>query len=235
MRNMFLVLLILLVGCQEYEPKFQYLSAIIDLSEQGSYRPSSKEILSYLENGHPSDGLELSLSYVSETRYADKHQFVLPKGATGLLSNEDSRRTKRRLLLSQFKDTLGNIQKNFKALTHSEIFRLVTNQLSRLSKMTGSKTLLLFSDLKEHSSLYSVYNKRQLQILLKSPELVAKKFCEQVQLNQDLSGITIHVLYQPKLEDDQVFTALVALYRVVFEAKGAVIKVSKTHKFSFQR
>ena len=225
-----LLLLILLAGCQQYQTTNQYLSTIIDLTEEDSYKPSTKEVLSYLEKGHSSDGIELSLRYVGETRYAEKYRFILPTGETGWFSNEDTRRTKRRVLLKSFKDTLNKYKKGLSP--RSEIFRLVVDEANRLSKFNGIRSILAFTDLKEHSSLFSIYDKRQLQKLYKSQKLLAQEFSKQVPIVKDLSGITIHILHQPKLQDDQLFTALVALYRAVFESRGASVVVSKTHKFA---
>ena len=223
------LLFILLAGCQEYEPKTQYISTIIDLSEEGSYKPSSKEILSYLEKGHSSDGLDISLRYVSETRYAPKHQFVLEQSETGWLSNEDTQRRKKRLLLEQFKDTLLSTQGSQMPLSKSEIFRLVVDELEHLSKQKGKRTLLLISDIKEHSSLFSVYNKNQYRKLLNEPEALADLFQNEVSIPKNLSGITLHILYRPKPEEDIGFTAMVTLYRNLFESRGAIVKVSQIH------
>ncbi len=233
MKKLIIIFLVLFMGCEEYHPTTKYLSTIIDLTEEDSYKPSAKEVLSYLENEHSSDGIELSLRYVGETRYAEKYQFVLPTGETGWFSNEDTRRTKRRMLLENFKDTLSSYENRLSL--RSEIFRLTVEEVNRLSMTDRRSTLLLFSDLKEHSSLFSVYDKRQVRQLYKSPKLLAQKFSKDVSVAKDLSGITIHILYQPKLKDDQLFTALVALYRAVFEPRGASVKVSKTHKISFQK
>ena len=233
MKKLVIILSVLFTGCEEYHPTTKHLSTIIDLTEEDSYKPSTKEVLSYLEKGHSSDGIELSLRYVGETRYAEKYEFVLPTGETGWFSNEDTRRTKRRMLLQSFNDTLSSYQRELSS--RSEIFRLVAEEAKRLSKTGCSGSLLVYSDLKEHSSLFSVYDKRQVKQLYKSPKLLAQNFSKKVPMAKDLSGITIHILYQPKLEEDQLFTALVALYRAVFEPRGALVKVSKTYKISFQR
>ena len=230
MRKFALILFILFLGCEEYHPTTKYLSTIIDLTEEDSYKPSAKEVLPYLEEGHSSDGIELSLRYVGETRYAEKYQFVLPIGETGWFSNEDTRRTKKRMLLQSFKDTLSNYQNRLSL--RSEIFRLTVEEVNRLAMSNSRSTLLLYSDLKEHSSLFSVYDKRQIKLLYKSPKLLAQNFSKKVPIAKDLSGITIHILHQPKLKDDRLFTALVALYRAVFEPRGASVIVSKTYKFA---
>ncbi len=223
MKKIFLILLILLfTRCTEYFPTQQHLSVIVDLTDVDSEKPSYKEVTSYLKKGHASDGLSLSLRFVSETRYAPTYQFELPIGETGLLSNEDTRRTKRKLLLKQFKDTLEGIQK--KLSPRSEIFRVVVDELNRLSTRTGNRTLLLFSNLEEHS-FFSVYNKKDVQQLLSQPELVVEQFKSEVNLNDNLSGITLQIIYTPSLEEDRVFTAMIELYQSLLKPRGLVLKV----------
>ncbi|MFD2565904.1 hypothetical protein [Pseudotenacibaculum haliotis] len=229
MKKLAIILIVLFIGCDKHNPKTQYLSTIIDLSEEGSYKPTSKEILSYLKKGHHSDGIEISLRYVSETRYAPKYQFVLQQGEVGWLSNEDTQRRKKRLLLKQFKDTLQSTLESQQPLQRSEIFRLVVDELEHLSKQKGKRTLLLVSDIKEHSSLFSMYDKGQLQKLLREPMTLVELFQDHVVIPENLSGITLHILYRPKPEEDLGFTAMVALYRSLFESRGATVKVSQVH------
>lgn len=215
----------LFTGCKEYTPTHQHLSVIIDLTDKDNYRPTPKQVLNYIAKGHESDGLELSLRYVAETRYAPKHHFSLPQGEVGWLANEDMRRRKRKHLLGQFSDTLSTLNKVQKPLPRSEIFRLVIEEVTHLSKQKGKRTLLLYSDLKEFSPLISVYDTRQQARLLKSPQEMAAKLASGIELPHDLSGITIHILYVPSLEDDPLFTAMVAVYREVLEPLGAEIRV----------
>lgn len=223
MKKIFLILLVILfTRCNEYLPTEQHLSVIVDLTDVDSEKPSYKEVVSYLKKGHASDGLSLSLRFVSETRYAPTYQFELPIGETGLLSNEDTRRTKKKLLLRQFKDTLGGIQNELSP--RSEIFRVVVDELNRLSTRKGNRTLLLFSNLEEHS-FFSVYNKKSVQQLLSQPELVVEQFKSEVNLNDNLSGITLQIIYTPSLEEDRVFTAMIELYQSLLESRGVVLKV----------
>lgn len=235
MKKLILVcIVILLTGCQEYQPTNQYLSLIIDLTDKDSYQPSPKEVLSYLNKGDQSDGIELSLRYVAETRYAPKYQFSLPQGETGWLSNEDARRRKRKHLLRQFSDTLSKMNKTQNILPRSEIFRLVVDELTQLSKQEGKRTLLLYSNLREHSSLVSVYDRAQYGKLLKLPKRMAEKLSGELDLPNDLSGITIRILYTPKLEDDKVFTAMVAVYKQLFEPLGAELQVGIDNQIIIQ-
>lgn len=220
-------LLMLLARCEEHIPTTQALSVIVDATDGENKEVSYERIQGYLKKGHPSDGLLISLRYVSDTRYAPSYEFELPTGDVGLLSNEDTRRRKRRMLLKSFRDTLENTKR--KLSSRSEIFRLVTEEANRLSKTGCSGSLLVYSDLKENS-FFSVYNPRDREMLLKNPSDVAERFLDVEALPENLSGITVYVLHTPSLEDSEVFTAMVGVYRSLLESRGAKILVTRTKR-----
>ena len=228
MKTLFKLIVILLccTACEDYQPQTHHLSVLVDLSDTESYMPSAKEILAFVPQQHSSDGVELTLRYVSDTRYAPSYQFKLGQGEVGFLSNEDTRRRKHKKLLRQFTDSLAVTSKRPEN-QRSEIFRLLTSELHRLSKTDGTKTIVLFSDLEEHS-FFSVYNKRDFWQLLKQPERIAQRFAEATAIPKDLSGVTIHIIYTPKLEEDAVFTAMVNLYRKLLESRGAKLLVTRS-------
>jgi hypothetical protein len=230
-KNILLFLAVMLFSsCEEHQPITQYLSVIIDLTDADSYKPTSKEVFGYLKQGHSSDGLEVALRYVSETRYAPNYEFQISTGAVGFLSNEDTRRRKKKRLLTQFKDTLTNYKKRL--CLRSEIFRLVVNELGKLSKVKGKRSLLLFADLKENS-FYSVYKKQDIQELLLHPKRTQERFENAISIPDDLTGVEIHIVYAPSLKEDRVFTAMIDLYRNVFESRGAVLNISRSQIVKF--
>lgn len=235
MKNLMVCLAIsLLTGCEQYEPKDQFLSTIIDLTDTPAYLPKAEEILSHLKDGQDSDGLTLSLRYVAETRYSSRKLFSLGKGETGLLSNEDARRRKRKVLLKQFSDTLQVYNNHEQEIPRSEILRLVVDELKTLSKVSGTKAILLYSNLKEHSSLLSLYNSRDVAKLYASVEKLANGLAEKLELPDELHGITLHILYVPTLEQDRLFTAMVELYRELLEPRGVSVIVGNTNQITIK-
>jgi len=223
----YLGVLLICLSCEEHIPTTQHLSAIIDLTDLQNNPPSTSDVLNYVFKGHPSDGLEINLRYVSETRYTPKYRFVLQESEVGWLSNEDLQRRKRKKLLQQFTDTLkGNQLLESK---RSEIFRLVCEELTSLSKKQGSRRLILFSDLKEHS-FFSIYQKKDMAKLLYDADAVKRQFLSKVNLPEDLSGIELHIIYNPNLEEDTVFTAMIGLYREILECRGVELFISNEKK-----
>lgn len=216
-----------MIGCEEHIPITQHLSVIIDLTDTKNEKPKAKEIIDYLDKSHPSDGLGITLCYVSETRYTSKYQFILQQSEVGWFSNEDTQRRKKKKLLQQFRDSLNHHK--LEESPRSEIFRLVCNELNNLSKKSGKKKLLLYSDLKENS-FFSVYQQRDIIRLLNHQDSVMKEFLSSVYLSDDLSNISLQIIYSPNLEEDKMFTAMVELYQSIFEKRGVQIYTSNEKK-----
>ncbi|WP_439131461.1 hypothetical protein [Polaribacter sp.] len=224
------ILVLIMISCEDHIPTTQHLSVIVDVTDAKHAKPKTNDVLNYLEQGSPSDGLEITLRYVSETRYAPKYQFILRESAVGWLSNEDTQRRRKKKLLQQFKDTLEHTQ--IKESPRSEIFRLVCSEIKSLNKKEGAKKLVLFSDLREHS-FFSVYQKYDVGKLLHQEEQVLQKFIRQAELPEDLSGIALYIVYSPKLKEDEIFTAMIKLYQSIFESRGVELHISNEKKVMY--
>jgi hypothetical protein len=108
----------------------------------------------------------------------------------------------------------------------------VSSELKSLSKKEGTKKLVLFSDLKEHS-FFSVYQKSDVAKLLCREEQILQEFLSQTELPDDLSGIALHIVYSPNLAEDQVFTAMIQLYESIFESRGVELHISNEKKVMY--
>ena len=224
------VIAIFTIGCEQEAPNNHHVSLIVDRSEEDSYAPDTDDVETYLTDASPNDGITIGLSYVSDTPYASKYSFVLKPGTTGLLSNEDQRRKQIRKFHKQFNDSLDYYNNEQEPLRRSDIFRVVVRELDHLSKQQGERTLLIFSDLKEHSSLYSVYHPRNRQQIVKNPIKVGDYFNEETEPSKDLEGITVHIIYEPSIEDTEVFTAMVTIYRNLIEPYGGKLLIGRHTK-----
>ena len=221
-----IMIFILILGCDGNIESIQNsLSVAIDQTEGNSYRLSSDFILNELKTIGLQDGIELSLIAISDTRYTIKQRFLLEQGETGWLANEDLRRKQRKLLFKRFKDSLVAFNSNTKILDRSEVFRVVVTELNRLALNTGNRKLIISSDLKEHSSIFSVYNPNGLRLLLNKPKEVVSIFESSVSLMSDLSGITIQLIHKPSLQEAELYSKLVSLYTIILESRGATVVV----------
>ncbi|QMU63091.1 MAG: hypothetical protein GKR88_01575 [Flavobacteriaceae bacterium] len=220
------VLAILVLGCANQTPSTLHsLTVAVDLSEADGFRPKADFILDRLESDNIFDGIEISYIPIIDTRYTERHAFTLSKSSAGWLSNEDSRRRSRRALSTQFRDTLAKYCVNDKPLKYSAIFGTIVTELNRLASKQGVRKLILISDLKEHSPIFSIYDPRQARRLLKYPKDVQARFESMVRLADNYKGINVELIHLPSPEEEQHFSAMVALYRAVIESRGGTLTI----------
>lgn len=109
---------------------------------------------------------------------------------------------------------------------HSSIFRPLVKQLDALSKKdVDNKTVLLYSDLEEHSEYLSWYNHADKKLIQNDPEAAALKLTERLSI-PDLSGITLRIIHYPKTtEANTNFNTWIDLYRIAFRDSGLTIHI----------
>ncbi|WP_139170921.1 hypothetical protein [Lutibacter oricola] len=106
-------------------------------------------------------------------------------------------------------------------------------QLKKLQQLnTSKKILVLFSDGYECSSLLNVYNQDRIS-LLNNPEDLAQKLKKQLELPNDLSDITLYLIYHPKTtEDNRLFSCVCLLYKELFKGSGLNIRIGMEQKLN---
>ena len=222
-----LSLSILTIGCQDESTEYHSLSVIIDRSEVHSYSPKASDVLSYIKQDGYSDGISISLRYISNTFYGERIEFVLDASDTGWFSNMNDNRKRQRQFLKRFEDSLAVFNAKQQPLERSEVVRLVGEELMKASQQTSPVSILLFSDLKEHSRQYSVYDPAQVNRLLQYPDKASNQLFKGVSLPVDLTGVTFHIIYEPMIAEAQVFGAMVAIYREAIQSRGGKVIVGR--------
>lgn len=223
---------LLSTACQEHRlPNTYHISVAIDQSETSIEIPPASFFVNNLSKTDIFDGISLSLLPIGETRFEATEQFLLEPEHKAWLSNEDERRKKRKSLIKQFSEAVEVHRNASNNLRKSDIYRVVAQELNRLATQEGTRILYLCSNLKENSSLISFYNTQQIQTLYKKPNEILKLFEQAVPLT-DLSGVTLHILHKPSMEEAELFEHLVNLYKSLIESKGGVVTVGYHHRIS---
>ncbi|MBP6024908.1 hypothetical protein [Ferruginibacter sp.] len=110
-------------------------------------------------------------------------------------------------------------------LGHSECFRSIAGELTRMVENKTDKSLLVvYSDLAENSDLLNVYTKIAPEQIFKHPDSVLQKFEATKLLPRSLSGFTVLFIFQPKnREEDKLFAAMAEMYKKMLSALGAKV------------
>ncbi len=109
---------------------------------------------------------------------------------------------------------------------HSSVYIPMTRALNALSgSFSETRVLVVYSDLRENRSSLSFYDKHTLALLREDASKIESQLLADMPLN-DLSGITIHFVYEPKDEtDDVTFRLIASFYERLFTSRGATVRV----------
>lgn len=184
------------------------------------------DIFSLLDmNKHMWQRNKIALQTLSNFEYNNIQEKELPF-AFFLLSNPKKRKKE----IGQFKTALDTALQSIYAIdsgrTRSSIYEPVVRTLNELSKSKAhSRILIVQSDLQENTQTFSVYRESDYVVLQKHREQIIGRFTKILSL-QDIHGIEVYLIYQPKSDaDNDRFILMANLFKEILEQKGAVVHI----------
>lgn len=208
-------------GCKS-ESITQDVGIILDLTEEYFTHISIeqfKEISALTEN--TSNGENVRIQPITEFGLNDIASFKIDPVPIELLGNEYTKKAELNTYYSKIEKTLTELQKVKHERTGSVIFKIMSEELNRLSDSKADRKILVVnSDLMEKSfvDFYSATNFNQLT---GQPEKMQSILIEQYPLKK-LNGIEIHIVYRPQDKSDNArFEIISGFYKNWFENLGA--------------
>jgi hypothetical protein len=230
-------------SCNKRESLIPYIiqvTAIVDITDPLALYPDADAILRLYGLDKDKDREAFFRLYlITDKQLNQMESFHLPDGFTTEANNrfDDPQYRQKTILL--FYQTLHKALSDFTAihnrdssLKHSECFKTIAEQLINMKrKHADENTLLVFSDIRENSDLFSSYKKKGQDSLFSSPEKIISIFEKTKLLPDDLKGFNIFFVYEPKSrEDDKIYVSMVSIYRVMLEKRGARVNVQASSK-----
>ena len=176
---------------------------------------------------NPLNGSNFTLATISDLHYNKVYSKSVP--STNLLS---SNKFVRKKLIKQFYYNIDSIihcikTSDLKLTNGSKILYRITRAIEQLSnESTGIKSLIIYSDLVEHSNHFSLYNHETLKVLQHYPDSILR-LTQLSKIQSDLSGFVIYFIHSPRDKiDDNRFTIISQSLKLFLESKGAVVKVT---------
>ena len=108
----------------------------------------------------------------------------------------------------------------------SLIWPLVVDELEVMAKYPDMKRkLIIWSDLRENSAFFNLYDMKMLQSVLNDPSILEEKLRELPLL--DVSGIDIQLNYiAPGPEEAQIYDVVSQVYKEVLLERGATVTIN---------
>lgn len=200
-------------------------SVLVDLTDSFLAKPDVEMHRKLFENKDVWNGYRFRISTITDINYnAAQGADIAPD--CKYLSNIFKRKKKMKIFYEEMDSAFASILQTPSGKTKSTVYFPMTLELSRLSKSEAQRKILtVYSDLMEHSSLVSFYDKKIVQMLKESPDSVKKVLETQISL-PNLSGIDVYFVHEPRnAEESNVFFIVSGFFKKWFESQGAKVNI----------
>jgi hypothetical protein len=200
------------------------LSIITDKTDSFKATPNIGEIRSILDlEEYKWKQVDLRIQTLTNVDYNYTWKLVLiPR--VSLFSNPIERDHEINAFQAQVSFCLDSISRLPKGLPKSTIYPIIVAAANNTCSCKRSRhVIIVYSDLNEHSGLFNVYRRQDLQVLQSDMNKVRQRF-EAAHPPTNLTGLKLYLIYQPKGdEDSRRFVLMAALYKTIFEGAGAEV------------
>lgn len=210
-----------------HDPVTQEISVVSDKTEDYFVYISFddfKEISIVSENGN--NGECIRIQPITEMGFHEVNELNIAPVNNPVLGNEHNRIKEIEEYFAKIEKIFAKIDTGKSEKEGSVIFKVIADELNRLSRSTAdTKILIAVTDGMENSALANFYDPGTFLQIQNNPELLREKYLKKYSL-LDLTGIDIYLIYTPlNREDSERFEIVSAFYKSIFESFGAQITV----------
>lgn len=209
--------------------KTHSFTTILDLTEIHFNGISISEIrkVSAL-NKNPMNGESMRLVPITELGFNKSYEVGIQKDSNLLMGNDYERTDLVNGYFSKIDTCLKLMIREKHERTASVIFKVMTEELNRLSESTAdSRTALINTDFMEKSFI-NFYDTATMNAIRKHPDTIMQKLLKRYPLKR-LNGVEIYFAYLPKnIEDSERYEVLSQFYKKMFESFGAKVYIVGT-------
>lgn len=218
------ILTYIMFGCSK--PRTSETFVLVDTTDNHIPLPEIAEVKKSLAvTDDMWNGSKFSLETISDVSYNGVHECYL-KPQSQLLGNLIERKKQVESFLHCFESAWDGLNKPGHR-DHSSVYLPLVRALEQLSKSSSSsKSLLVFSDLEEHSSLFSVHNRKDFALLEQDPAAVLSRLASKNPLPNSLAGVSVSFIYHPKDQvDDLKFSLMAEMFENALQDRGATVTI----------
>jgi hypothetical protein len=204
--------------------------------------PESEAILGlYKFEEEPDNEAEFRFSVISDRRLVDVISHHLENGTETEKRNKRDDQNFREHAVVSFYDQVRKTVRDYDAsclplrsLPKSECWRVVASELTYLVKTKADeKYIIVYSDLRENSTVYNVYDTSYRRLVVDSACIVADSFIKAATVPHDLKGIHVVFAYKPANRYlESPYLEMIALYRFILLRRGASVSVVVSNNFT---
>lgn len=209
-------------GCQHPQDNKEYV-LFADITDDHQLKPEVEAIKQGL--GYGTDiwcGINFTYLEITDLELnSEKQIFLTP--SSHLLGNQLSRKREVETFFQELDKLVLSPPVGEKG--YSAIYRPLAKKLNEMGESEATeRRVFIYSDLMENSGI-SFYDTETFSKAEQEPEIIIAQFQAQEVL-RDLSGITIHLLFNPRdREQDRMFAITSSLFKKMFERHGAKVVI----------
>lgn len=234
-----LIIVITILSCSSKDTlpdrqlETRVISIVRDVTDDLLLAPKADPILQLFAcDQHPDDAIRLRHRELGDKIHSEVTVFNLSNTLMTKQKNrlDDPKFRKREILV--FYDKVRNYfnatdtQKTAQSLRYSECLLSIASELCYLAKDSSTeKKLLVFSDLKENSTLLNVYkngipSKQEFEIIIERHQLFPRL----------LGGIEVFFIYRAhSREEEKLFNGMVSLYEQIIVKRGGKVVIQASN------
>jgi hypothetical protein len=216
------------ISCNTCERKSSEISILHDWTEVQLAKPSHDEIISLFGlDSNKWNAAVLHYTFLTDVSYNRQTTISLADGGSRLLSSSFTRDKEVQRFTDSIRTFFQSIEKDTAGRPHSSIYLPLVSELTRLAASPAiTKILLVYSDLMENENSLSFYDKKTLSLMRTDSSQVIKMLEAKAQL-PDLTGIEIHLIFQPEnATQDERFQLVSGFYASLLESHGASVTIA---------
>ncbi len=235
-----LFLAVILLGCltivclfvlkqQKTKTRTLNISFIVDKTDSMRVQPEVDAIESYIDfEKYKWYHITVFTQIISAFEYNAIQEFAVSPPSWILFENPTLRKKKIKQLQQKVFAQLENIRQQEKGTIQSTLYSVIAREANRLNKLEGETELLVYSDLRENSAYFSIYNAKDEKMLREHSQQVRARLQKVVPLER-YRHLSIHFIFQPTtLEEDHQFKLMATLLTEMFSDFGAKVTVGSS-------
>lgn len=222
--NSALLFLTCLSSCSSASTDIE-VSVLEDVTDTLLIRPSSTDIFTTANiDSNSLAGIRVTVSTISDYQYNSIYNITLPSEHL-LLSNPGDRVQKMKLFGEKISTSIALIN-NSSRRPQSDVYNTVISELNRLAQTQAKqKVAIVYSDLGENTSAFSVYKAADMSLLETNPAKVMSILSQAIKPGA-LAGVQVYLIFKPSnARDDHIFSQMSALYKEILTKVGARVYI----------
>jgi hypothetical protein len=213
-------------GCRPSNSDIE-ITILKDITDTLLVEPTFSDLITLMHTDSTTlQSIKVNCSTITDYEYNKVLTAELPSRSFWL-SNPGDR-------IQEVKNFQQNVSENIAAINaeknprpQSNIYSTLIHELNRLSTAPADqKICIVYSDLAQNTSQYSIYRTKDFSLLIRHPDQV-QKILENIEKPDNLKGVSVYFVFNARNpRDNEIFSDMSKVFKQIFTSAGAQIFVA---------